>query len=122
MEIKINAAPEEFAILLMKMGANIDITEAGKTDFLLNGTGNKIPKRMRTVEEAYNLLKSEDPETAVSKNHIYRIVKQQLIPVTYAGKKQLIDYDCLLEYLSAPHEQMPSCKKEQTTGTIRKIM
>lgn len=121
MEIRINAEPEEFAVLLMKMGANIDVSELGKAKVSLNGTDNGTKrKRMRTVDEAYNLLKSEDPETAISKNHIQKIVKQQLIPVTFAGKKQLIDYDFLLEYLSNPKHL--ENKKEQSNGNIRKIM
>ena len=64
-----------------------------------NNTNSKPVARMRTVDEAYALLKELDPETSVSKNFIRRLALMGKIPVLNIGRRRLINFDLMLEYL-----------------------
>lgn len=55
--------------------------------------------RMRTVKEAIEELKAIDPQTAVREYFLRDLVAQNAIPVVRAGRKILINFDKLLEYL-----------------------
>lgn len=65
----------------------------------------KIP-RMRTVSEAARELKKLDPSTAVTEYHIRRLVLSGKLPRLKAGKKYLINFDTLLDYLAQPCEEV----------------
>ncbi len=55
--------------------------------------------RMRTLPQAVQILREEDPETAITLTALRRMVKQGKLPVTQMGRKPLIDLDRLPEYL-----------------------
>ena len=65
----------------------------------------KIP-RMRTVGEAARELKKLDANTAVTEYHIRRLVLSGKLPRLKAGKKYLINFDALLDYLAQPCEEV----------------
>ena len=66
-----------------------------------NKTNIKIP-RMRTVHEAAQELKSMDAHTAVTEYHIRQLALSGVLPRVKAGRKMLINFDLLLEYLADP--------------------
>lgn len=66
-----------------------------------NKTEFKIP-RMRTVAEAAKELKEMDEHTAVTEYHIRRLALSGVLPRVQAGRKLLINFDLLLEYLADP--------------------
>lgn len=66
-----------------------------------NLTEFKIP-RMRTVAEAAKELKAMDEHTAITEYHIRRLALSGVLPRVQAGRKLLINFDLLLEYLSDP--------------------
>lgn len=66
-----------------------------------NITNLKIP-RMRTVPEAVKELKEMDKHTAVTEYHIRRLALSGVLPRVQAGRKLLINFDLLLEYLQNP--------------------
>ena len=76
--------------------------------------------RLRLIAEAHAQLKQDDPGTAITLCGLRRMVKAGDIPVIRMGKKFLINYDWLLQYL-----QTGSCNSDPVTpmelGTIRKI-
>lgn len=55
--------------------------------------------RLRTIHQAYNLIKFEDPDTAVSENLIRKLVNEGKIPSIKSGTWFLIDVDAALDYL-----------------------
>lgn len=65
----------------------------------------KIP-RMRTVGEAALELKKLDSNTAVTEYHIRRLAVSGKLPRLKAGKKYLINFDTLLDYLAQPGEEV----------------
>lgn len=69
----------------------------------LNNNQPQIP-RMRTVHEAAVELKKLDPSTAITEYHIRRLVLSGKLPRLKAGKKYLINFDALLDYLAQPQE------------------
>lgn len=66
-----------------------------------NITNLKIP-RMRTVPEAAKELKEMDENTAVTEYHIRQLALSGVLPRVKAGRKMLINFDLLLEYLQNP--------------------
>jgi excisionase family DNA binding protein len=62
---------------------------------------------MRTLDECYNELKALDPNTAVSKYFIRQLAISGKIPCIRAGRKRLINFDKLLDYLNGK-SQPPS--------------
>lgn len=55
--------------------------------------------RMRTITEAHTELIQKDPNTAVSKRALDRLVREEKIPCVHIGRKRLINMDILENYL-----------------------
>ena len=60
--------------------------------------------RMRTAEGALELIKQQDPESAVTLHYIRRLISTGALQYVPAGKKKLINVDCLLSYLEGKGE------------------
>ena len=73
--------------------------------------------RMRTLDECYNELKALDPDTAVSKYFIRQLAISGKIPCIQAGRKRLINFDKLLDYLSGNNQS----QETQTSSGIRAV-
>lgn len=74
--------------------------------------------RMRTIDEAYEYLKAQDPETAMTRYYLRQLVINGTIPAVMAGRKYLLNLDKLEEYLSNPPERGQAASGY---GTIRKV-
>ncbi len=55
--------------------------------------------RMRTAEGALAVIKTEDPETAVTLRAIRGLINTGKVPHVPVGKKKLVDVDHLMDYL-----------------------
>lgn len=55
--------------------------------------------RIRSIDDAYKLLVEEDPDTAVTKYFIRKLVTEGTIPSFKTGNKHLLDVDVLHSYL-----------------------
>ena len=55
--------------------------------------------RMRTAEGALAVIKTEDPETAVTLRAIRGLINTGKVPHVPVGKKKLVDVDRLMYYL-----------------------
>lgn len=68
--------------------------------------------KIRTLSEAYNFIKTSDPETAITQNALRRMVVSGQVPCVKVGKKYLIDVDVLLEFLKGtkPEDVLPNYK------------
>lgn len=64
--------------------------------------------RMRTLPRAAEIIKQEDPETAITLTALRRMVKQGKIPVSMQGNKPLMDVDRLPEYLYSEPRKAPT--------------
>jgi len=73
--------------------------------------------RMRYPEQALELLKQEDPETQVTLNFIRSLLKRDAIPYVKIGRRHLLNYDALIEYLAK------GTTREETAplGAIRRV-
>lgn len=74
--------------------------------------------RLRTLDEALAEIRAEDPNTAVSRNLIRRLIITNAVPTIHAGKKRLVNLDALLAYLEG--NTNPS-QTEEETGIVRRI-
>ena len=59
--------------------------------------------RLRTAEGALEIIKAEDPETAVTLRYIRRLIAVGTVPQVPVGRKKLINVDKLLAYLEEGH-------------------
>ncbi|MGI1659409.1 MAG: hypothetical protein ACRKFN_10555 [Desulfitobacterium sp.] len=73
--------------------------------------------RMRYPEQALELLKKEDPETQVTLNFIRSLLAGNAIPYVKIGRRRLLNYDALVEYLAngSTREEMAPL------GAIRRV-
>ena len=57
-------------------------------------------KRMRTIPEVLNEIRSLDPKSAITPYCIRMLCKNKLIRCIYTGRKIIVDLDDLLSYLN----------------------
>lgn len=62
---------------------------------------------MRFPAQALAELKKDDPATPVTLNYIRSLAKSGHVPVVMIGRRHLINYDALLEYLKNPMADCP---------------
>lgn len=60
--------------------------------------------RLRTAEGALEIIKAEDPETAVTLRHVRRLIATGAVPHIPVGRKKLVNVDKLLAYLGEGNE------------------
>ena len=61
--------------------------------------------RMRTIEQAAAWLLETDPETAITKTALRRLVVTGQLPSVRVGQKYLLALEVLEEYLSGERER-----------------
>ena len=66
--------------------------------------------RMRFPQQAFEELKKEDPDTPITLNYIRRLSASGLIPVVMIGRRRLLNYDALLEFLRNPTQEITEGK------------
>lgn len=72
--------------------------------------------RMRFPTQALEELRKDDPGTQVTLHYIRALARQGLIPCVQIGRRRLLNYDALLEYLAHPIQEAP-----ETVQGIRRI-
>lgn len=75
--------------------------------------------RMRLVDQAYEELKQLDPNTAISKNFIRKLAKSGKIHTVQVGRRTLLSFDSLLEYLETLNGQQD--ETPASYGEIRPV-
>lgn len=65
--------------------------------------------RMRTAPGALEIIKAQDPETAVTEHYIRRLIRTGAIPHVDVGRKKLVNVDQLLRYLE---REVPQPERE----------
>ncbi len=76
--------------------------------------------RLRIIHDAYSQLRQDDPDTAITMCALRRMVKAGDIPSVHVGRKNLVDYDLLLQYLHMGSQKADSGMLDDM-GEIRKI-
>lgn len=56
--------------------------------------------RIRTINQAYNLIKFDDPDTAISEFLIRRMVLEGKIPAIKTGNRLYVDVDVVQKFIS----------------------
>ena len=75
--------------------------------------------RMRLLNEAYQQLLIDDPNTSVTKYALRSIVKSGKVNTVKLGRKTLINYDSLLDYLK--NGSCSNSKNNASFGEIRRV-
>lgn len=69
--------------------------------------------RMRTAPGALEIIKAQDPETAVTEHYIRRLIRTGAIPHVDVGRKKLVNVDQLLRYLEKDQLQAEQDKERE---------
>lgn len=75
--------------------------------------------RVRSIQEAYQMLKADDPESRITTSMLRRWVADGTLPCIRVGRKILLNYDTVLAFLSTPC--VDSTEKIAEPGTIRPV-
>jgi len=73
--------------------------------------------RMRTITQAVQQIKQDDPASCISEWWLRQLVKSDKLKCHRAGNRYLIDMDLLEEYLRNP----PIIQEVKQFGVLRKI-
>lgn len=73
-------------------------------------------RRMRTINEAAAFLREADPQTAVTRTGLRRLVTSGQIPSVRIGAKYLVDLDVLDSFLAGRR-----CEPVSQDGAIRRL-
>ena len=74
---------------------------------------------MRLIREVYEQLKSDDPDTNITMYALRTIVKSGKVATVQLGRKTLINYDSLLDYLNNGDKQED--ESVNSYGGIRRV-
>ena len=70
--------------------------------------------RMRTIDQTAEWLRETDPETALTKTALRRLVTTGQLPTVRIGQKYLIDLDMLGDFLKGTLQKMEEeCGNDQ---------
>lgn len=64
--------------------------------------------KFRTIQQAYECLKSQDADTAITYHALRKLVVSGQLPSMRVGKKYLIDMEMLSDFLQMPVSQAHS--------------
>lgn len=78
--------------------------------------------RLRTAEGALEIIKAEDPETAVTLRHIRRLIATGTVPHVPVGRKKLVNVDGLLTYLEGGTKEAARGATNTTNGRAEKTL
>ena len=73
--------------------------------------------RMRIIADIYKQIKADDPDSNITLSALRRLICQGVVPTVNVGRKKLIDYDLLIDYLSNPTVE----PKQLQPGQIRRV-
>ncbi len=76
--------------------------------------------RMRTAEKVLEIIKAEDPDTAVTLHYVRRIIKSGAVPCVTLGRKKLVDADAVIAYI-AKGDPQPIAEEVPPRGKIRPV-
>lgn len=99
MSSKIYISLDNFSFVLY---ITIVICSAYATNYIVCKHFEKgvIVMMIRTINAAYDEIKSRDPETAISRELVRQMVKTGMVPSLSVGNKKLVDVDVLEEYVA----------------------
>lgn len=75
--------------------------------------------RMRTAKQVLEIIREEDPGSAISLTFIRNLINSGKLPVVCAGKKKLVNVDTVLAYLAKGEQLEPEPQPEY--GCIREV-
>lgn len=58
--------------------------------------------KLRTINQAYQIIKENDPDTAISKTYLRKILTDGTIKTIRSGNKTLVNMDLIEEYFNSP--------------------
>ena len=92
-------------------------TSGGKEKF--DRAGGELTVQMRTIDQIARLIRDKDPETALTKTAIRRLVVTGAVPSVRVGQKYLVSLEAVDNYLAGVAHIPVSAKA--LSGGIRPV-
>lgn len=74
--------------------------------------------KMRLIKDVFEEIKTNDPNTAITLCGLRRMVMSGVIPSVQIGRKRLINYDNLIDYLNNINS---GDTEQEEVGVIRPV-
>ena len=116
---------------------NIGVTDEGVQNIMLQARGYlktlkeqvAVPSiqkpnpcgKFRSVDETYNLIIENDPDTSLTKSGLRRLIATGVIPSVRVGRNIKLNYDSVIEALAKGSIE-PMREQETDYGGIRKVV
>lgn len=82
---------------------------------------SNLPKN-RTINQIYDAIKAKDPETALTKTALRRLIVTGAIPSVKIGIKYLADEENVWRFLRGELKQIQREPEPPQYGTIRRVV
>lgn len=77
--------------------------------------------RIRTIQEAHELLKRDDPETRITVHMLRRLIADGTIPSIRSGRAIYLNYDVLEEYLVSLPDREHTARQNTEAKGVRPV-
>lgn len=77
--------------------------------------------RMRTAAGAFAIIKEQDPSSEVTLHFIRSLIATEAVPVTYVGRKKLVDADQVIAYIAAGNQRPSTTVPFPGYGQVRRV-
>ncbi len=77
--------------------------------------------RMRGIEDGFKEIKANDPNTALTKTALRRLITTGVVPHVKIGTKYLVDMDVLERYLCNDSPMIKDHTVSPATGIVRRV-
>ena len=103
----------------MKICANVNVAALAVAPNKNDDCGGTHMTKLRSINDAFIELKANDPDTAMTQSGLRRLVNTGKIPHLRIGRRILINFKALVDYLNHPANE--SCADDDY-GKVRKIV
>ena len=79
-------------------------------------------QRMRLISEAYDYIKSQDPDTCITKTGFRRLINEGKIPVLQIGNKKVVNLDHVDRFFADGDHAVRELAEVEARGRIRKVV
>lgn len=79
-------------------------------------------QRMRLINEAYDYIKQQDPDTCITKTGFRRLINEGKIPVLQIGNKKVVNLDHVDRFFADGERAVQELAAVEARGRLRKVV
>lgn len=79
-------------------------------------------QRMRLINEVYDYIKQQDPDTCITKTGFRRLINEGKIPVLQNGNKKVVNLDHVDRFFADGERAVQELAAVEARGRLRKVV